>query len=270
MCIKVQRTEPPPYEEDLEGQAGTMMQKRMLIFLLLGATLSAATEHNESLGTKKVRVVPQSSEVVHCLNAAFQVGCGAFACLENTTCETDGLYDICKSFLNSAAKFNTPGKMFVKESLKCIVNGINARIFLAVRRCSSLQKMISEVQEDCYTKLDICSVARSNTDAITEVLNIPQQFSNRYYNKLLGSLLACDDETVSTVKNSFLNQIGPNLARIFKALQGEKCPLMPPKVDFNRKRNLDPQKLRLYQTSSRGASFALDPSSQESLELDQK
>lgn len=39
--------------------------------------------------------------------------------------------------------------------------------------------VLLKVQEECYTSLDICTVARTNPDAIGEVVQVPTHFPNR-------------------------------------------------------------------------------------------
>ncbi|XP_042251303.1 stanniocalcin 1, like [Thunnus albacares] len=205
----------------------TALPGSALLLLLLLSLSSAAAAFQllpEEAAPRRARFSSNSpTDVARCLNGAVAVGCGFFSCLENSTCDTDGMHEICELFLHTAATFNTEGKTFVKKSLHCISQGISAKVFQTIRRCNIFQRMIAEVQEECYTSLDICTVARTNPDAIGEVVQVPTHFPNRYYSTLLQTLQACDEQTVAAVRAGLIARLGPDMETFLQLVQNKPC-----------------------------------------------
>ncbi|XP_034021386.1 stanniocalcin-like [Thalassophryne amazonica] len=204
----------------------------LVLFALCGATCFEMLPQEGA--PRRARFSTNSAtDVARCLNGAVAVGCGFFSCLENSTCDTDGMHEICELFLHTAATFNTEGKTFVKRSLHCIAQGISAKVFQTIRRCNVFQRMIAEVEEECLTSLDICTVARTNPDAIGEVVQIPTHFPNRYYSTLLQTLQACDEQTVEAVRAGVVARLGPDMETFLQLVQNKPCARGPEAAAFN-------------------------------------
>nr|XP_040053442.1 stanniocalcin 1, like [Gasterosteus aculeatus aculeatus] len=202
----------------------TSSSSLLLLLLLLAASAAAFQLLPDEAAPRRARFSANSpTDVARCLNGAVAVGCGFFSCLENSTCDTDGMHEICELFLQSAATFNTEGKTFVKKSLHCISQGISSKVFQTIRRCNIFQRMIAEVQEECYSSLDICTVARTNPEAIGEVVQVPTHFPNRYYSTLLQALQACDEETVAAVRTGLVARLGPDMETFLQLVQSKPC-----------------------------------------------
>lgn len=67
----------------------------------------------------RVVFLPLPADVARCLNGAVAAGCGFFSCLENSTCDTDGMHEICELFLHTAASFNTEVENIVSVMRFC-------------------------------------------------------------------------------------------------------------------------------------------------------
>ncbi|KAM9322356.1 stanniocalcin-like [Pholidichthys leucotaenia] len=202
-----------------------MLRCSALLLLLLA--LYAATGFEmlpEEAAPRRARFSANTpTDVARCLTGAVSAGCGFFSCLENSTCDTDGMHELCELFLHSAASFNTEGKTFVKKSLLCISQGISGKVFHTIRRCNIFQRMIAEVQEECYASHDICTVARTNPDAFGEVVQVPAHFPNRYYSTLLQTLQTCDEQTVEAVKAGIIARLGPDMETFLQVIQNKPC-----------------------------------------------
>nr|BAX24517.1 stanniocalcin [Eptatretus burgeri] len=142
-------------------------------------------------------------EIEQCLSSAVDAGCGSFACLENNSCETGGLHAICTELVRNADQYDVKGRLFIKDMLKCIAQGLRTRFNCNHRKCSSIWEMVVQLQRHCYKLNDVCVAARANTGAMVEILHQPTAILNKGpHFELLKALIKCDDETVAVLLDS--------------------------------------------------------------------
>uniref|UniRef100_UPI00358F0139 stanniocalcin-like n=1 Tax=Myxine glutinosa TaxID=7769 RepID=UPI00358F0139 len=175
------------------------MQPRAGAVVLDGVQQNGAmTQHYKSRLSLLIAV-----EMEQCLSSAVDAGCGSFACLENNSCETGGLHAICTELVRHADQYDVKGRLFIKDMLKCIAQGLRIRFNCNHRKCSSIWEMVGQLQRDCYKLNDVCVAAQANPMAMVDILHQPTAtLSKGPHFELLKALFKCDDETVAILLDS--------------------------------------------------------------------
>ncbi|MCJ8740960.1 hypothetical protein PDJAM_G00065160 [Pangasius djambal] len=132
-------------------------------------------------------------EIQQCLLSAGDVGCGTFECFTNNSCDIRGLHDICMSFLHNAGRFDSQGKSFIKDALKCMAHGLRHKFSCVSRKCVSVKEMVFQLQRECYNKHNLCSVVRENINVMMEMIHFQDLFPKGPHVELVNILLGCGE-----------------------------------------------------------------------------
>ncbi|XP_072352496.1 stanniocalcin-like [Scyliorhinus torazame] len=207
---------------------------------------------------QKVRGYTQRAvEINNCLQNAPAVGCDVFECLENSTCELENLYNICRLLLQNAGSFNTKGKQFIKDFLKCNAFGIKSRFSCSIQRCPAMQEILSELQEACYQKHDICAVANDNVNAFAEMIDLHNMLLNGAYFEFVKILFDCDAGIADTIRRNIQSRIGSKLGILRRMVQDDSC-LLAEKATLVSENRTPGSTVKSKKISRKGRSIGLD------------
>ncbi|GAA6218342.1 uncharacterized protein LOC108893181 [Lates japonicus] len=125
----------------------------------------------------KRRLSLQSTvEIQSCLVSSGDVGCGTFQCFNNNSCEIQGLHHICLTLLHNAGRYDSQGKSFVKDALRCMALGLRQRFSCVSRRCSAVKEMVYSLQRECYSKHQLCLALRDHMDTTGNLVQFHLMF----------------------------------------------------------------------------------------------
>ncbi|XP_030622584.1 stanniocalcin-2a [Chanos chanos] len=175
--------------------------------------------HPEKPPSQKGRLSLQNTaEIQHCLVNAGDVGCGVFECFENNSCEIRGLQEICMTFLHNAGKFDSQGKSFIKDALKCMAHGLRHKFSCISRKCLAIKDMVFQLQRECYMKHNLCSAAKENVNVIVEMIHFQDLFPKGPYVELVNILLSCGEEVKEAITRSVRMQCEQNWGALCDSL----------------------------------------------------
>ncbi|KAM7374534.1 hypothetical protein PAMP_007185 [Pampus punctatissimus] len=148
---------------------------------------------------KKRLSLQSTAEIQSCLVGSGDVGCGTFQCFNNNSCEIQGLHHICLTLLHNAGRYDSQGKSFVKDALRCMALGLRQRFSCVSRRCSAVKEMVFSLQRECYSKHQLCLALWDHMDTMGNLVQFHLLFPPGPYVELINFLLKCGDEVRSWV-----------------------------------------------------------------------
>ncbi|XP_018611889.1 stanniocalcin-2a [Scleropages formosus] len=181
----------------------------------------------EKPASQKGRLSLQNTaDIQHCLVSAGDVGCGVFECFENNSCEIRGLQEICMTFLHNAGKFDSQGKSFIKDALKCMAHGLRHKFSCISRKCLAIKDMVFQLQRECYVRHNLCSAAKDNVNVMVEMIHFQDLFPKGPYVELVNILLGCGEEVKEAITRSVRLQCEQNWGALCDSLSF--CSTLPP------------------------------------------
>ncbi|XP_056140288.1 stanniocalcin-2-like [Lampris incognitus] len=167
---------------------------------------TVAPQTDQSDSQEKALIQPKrrlslhnTAEIQSCLVSSGDVGCGTFQCFNNNSCEIRGLHHICLTLLHNAGRYDSQGKSFVKEALRCMALGLRQRFSCVSRRCGAVREMVFSLQRECYSKHQLCLVLRDHMDTMGDLIHFHLLFPPGSYVELVNFLMGCGEEVRSWV-----------------------------------------------------------------------
>ncbi|KAM9741185.1 stanniocalcin-2a [Menidia menidia] len=186
---------------------------------VVGSDIDIHDSPPEKPASQKGRLSLQNTaEIQHCLVSAGDVGCGVFECFENNSCEIRGLQEICMTFLHNAGKFDSQGKSFIKDALKCMAHGLRHKFSCISRKCVSIKDMVFQLQRECYIRHNLCSAAKENVAVMVEMIHFQDLFPKGPYVELVNILLSCGEEVKEALARSVRLQCEQNWGALCDSL----------------------------------------------------
>ncbi|XP_056625899.1 stanniocalcin-2a [Triplophysa dalaica] len=196
----------------------------LLLFSVLGEVVGTDNvdvheSQPEKPASQKGRLSLQNTaEIQHCLVSAGDVGCGVFECFENNSCEIRGLQEICMTFLHNAGKFDSQGKSFIKDALRCMAHGLRHKFSCISRKCLAIKEMVFQLQRECYMKHNLCSAAKDNVNVMVEMIHFQDLFPKGPYVELVNILLSCGEDVKEAIIRSVRLQCEQNWGALCDSL----------------------------------------------------